>query len=482
IEDTVASIRLRVRHRDAYEEFEHNTKRDAADTAKAEHKQRKFARRRARREARSADRAKRAALHRTQLAEVEAQLAAVQLRREAEEQALRDGWAARSRRLWERLEQGIALDEEKERARLEEERKKREEEERKRQEEEEKRRQEEERQRAEEEERQRQREREEEEARVKLEEERRREEEERAEAAQRRMLGASTAFEDWKRARDTLRSLKAGPMKTVKSDKALKSEWSAARRQITPKIGQLTNDPQSIARISQEIMDIVNPAAHPPAVYIALLSSLSKTILLQAETEVTAEKRSAAPLAQVAANLLSVLNGFADVFWAKLCQRTGGWPVPFAVPDTDSDGTPFDDAGRAKALGERGEALGEHMTRVTGLLRVYFHILCAPVARPLEPAFRLPRFWTYFARMLRDARLLESPVAPQVLHAALDVGGMEARDVWGAQWVKMLAVLYEGVTTGLHGSKERLIGGQSSEGIAARVRCQLEIERIMGTY
>ena len=38
-------------------------------------------------------------------------------------------------------------------------------------------------------------------------------------------------------------------MKTVKGDKALKVQWSAIRRQITPKIGQLTQDPATIMRI-----------------------------------------------------------------------------------------------------------------------------------------------------------------------------------------------------------------------------------------
>src|SRR6202035_6113417 len=38
-------------------------------------------------------------------------------------------------------------------------------------------------------------------------------------------------------------------MKLVKSQKELKATWSTLRRQITPKIGQLTNDPQEITRI-----------------------------------------------------------------------------------------------------------------------------------------------------------------------------------------------------------------------------------------
>ncbi len=38
-------------------------------------------------------------------------------------------------------------------------------------------------------------------------------------------------------------------MKYMKGDKALKSEWSKLRRQIVPKIGQLTNDAQAIHKI-----------------------------------------------------------------------------------------------------------------------------------------------------------------------------------------------------------------------------------------
>lgn len=38
-------------------------------------------------------------------------------------------------------------------------------------------------------------------------------------------------------------------MKFVKADKTLKSEWSKLRRQIVPKIGQLTNDAQAISQI-----------------------------------------------------------------------------------------------------------------------------------------------------------------------------------------------------------------------------------------
>ena len=169
---------------------------------------------------------------------------------------------------------------------------------------------------------------------------------------------------------------------------------------------------------SHEIVNIIRPVnPHPEPVYIALLSSLAKAILLQAETEVTAEKKSAIPLAQVTTNLLMALQGFADIFWAKLCQRAGGWPVPVVVPAKDVDGSPFTEETRRKALGycDAEETLADYTSRISGSMRVYFHILTTPVDQPLDPIMRLPRCWTFFSRMLKDPNMLESPVAPQVL-------------------------------------------------------------------
>ena len=66
--------------------------------------------------------------------------------------------------------------------------------------------------------------------------------------------------------------------------------------------------------------------------------------------------------------------------------------------------------------------------------------------------------------------------------AALDIMGTDAKDIWGVQWIKVLALIYQGVTEGLpKGSNDEklLIGGQSPEGKSARMRVFLQVERIM---
>lgn len=63
--------------------------------------------------------------------------------------------------------------------------------------------------------------------------------------------------------------------------------------------------------------------------------------------------------------------------------------------------------------------------------------------------------------------------------AALEVGGADALKYWGHQWAKLLGLIYESATAGIPGHDGRLIGGKSGEGTAARVRVQLEVERLL---
>ena len=134
----------------------------------------------------------------------------------------------------------------------------------------------------------------------------------------------------------------------------------------------------------------------------------------------TAEKRSAGPLAQLTANMLWNLEHFPEVFWAKLVQRTGGWPVPSRIPLRDVDGNGFTPPDRRKVAGWRKEdgqeeSTGEHMNRIAGIMRVYTTILFAQTPKPLDTLYRLPRYWTWFARILSEPVLLQSPVAAEVI-------------------------------------------------------------------
>ncbi|KAJ7069482.1 GLE1-like protein-domain-containing protein [Mycena amicta] len=501
VEETIAAIRLRTRHHDPYEEWEKQTRKDAFRVARKDHATMQVKLLNERDKAHTEEEHRLAAIHARQLAEVEGLLSSLKIQQQREEDSLKRGWQERDRALWARIDAGIKVEEDKVRVKLDAERKVLEEQESKIREEEARKKAEEDRKRREEEETKRAAE---EKERLRVEEEKRKQEDERrqaqdeqdkaarlaAEADGRKAIGITTAEDDWRMARSILLTIKADTMKPIKADKARRSVWGDYRRKITPKIGQLTNDSSAIRDITTFIQSQImlpNPP-HPPMLYTGLCSSLAKAILLQAETEVTAEKKAAIPLAQMTSSLLETLPFFPDVLFAKLSQRCGTWAIPCTLPANDITGQPWkDDEERAKVLGYRRsveenvprEPVGEYMQRVAGCMRVYFAVLRIPPSsgRPMHPMFQMPRLWVWFARLLGSERMLESPVAAQLMYTALDVVGSHALQVWGHQWVKMLELVYSGATIGF--ADKKLVGGPSPEGIAARSRLKMEIERIM---
>lgn len=224
-----------------------------------------------------------------EIEELNRRLNAIEIKKDTDDKRIREAWSERNRRLWQRIEGAIKAEEEKERARLEAERRVREEEEKKRRAEEEKKRQEEEKKRREEEERRKKeveeklkKEMEEAERREQQERDRVKKEQEKGASKMRGQLGMENAEELWKSGLRTLRvcycvdvgfiflltavsqQLKTSTMRHIKGPKPpdpepagyrappappVKKLWSAQRRKITPKVGQLTDDPNEIARI-----------------------------------------------------------------------------------------------------------------------------------------------------------------------------------------------------------------------------------------
>ncbi|KAG7091875.1 hypothetical protein E1B28_008276 [Marasmius oreades] len=500
IEETISAIRLRARHYDPYEEWEKETRKESLRVARKEHatSQSKLHTSQATRHTQETERL--AFLLTRQETDVNNFLEKFRFQQQQQEAKLREQWDVRNKFLWDRVEKGIKLDQDKAHAKWDEERRKKEAEEKRRKEEEERVRREEVQRRLEEEKKKQE---EEEELKRKEEERQRKEEEERkeredreqreketkerterlkTEESARKQARMTTPEEDWLTARQHLHIAKSQGTRVVKNDPGMKPRYLAGRRQIVPKIGQVTNDPESIARVSAQLVQILLPT-HGSPVYNALLSALAKCFILQAETEVTAEKRSVEPLAKVAFNCLDALQGFPEVFFAKIVQRVGGWAIPIyarSLPPMDHDGRVWKDVQeRKKVIGYReGESESEYSDRVMGVMRLYFATLkVVPRERPLSGMWRMTRAWVWMARAVGEREVLESPIGAGVLHVVLETLGSDAKQIWGVQFVKLLALLYQGSTKGLENGK--LLGGDSPEGIGARSRVRLEIESIM---
>lgn len=149
---------------------------------------------------------------------------------------------------------------------------------------------------------------------------------------------------------------------------------------------------------------------YPPGseIYAAALYTLSKAVLLQAEQEVTAKLDTAAPLSRVCVNLLT-LPGFAQVLWARLVARSGGWIIAKYIEK--QPGQSVKEFQKLNGILNEDETQLDRQTRITGLIQLYFAICTAKTAAPLPMEFRPQRIWNFFARILGDKRLMRQTMS-----------------------------------------------------------------------
>ncbi|CCO37657.1 Nucleoporin gle1 AltName: Full=Nuclear pore protein gle1 [Rhizoctonia solani AG-1 IB] len=292
-----------------------------------------------------------------------------------------------------------------------------------------------------------------------------------------------SAMQEWENAWTKRAALKK-LTRAVEENAELKSVAGRSRRKLRTRVGQVTNSQSELDKLADAIHDIISPSSpHPAPMYTALLSAFSKYLLLQAETEVTAKLPTAYSLARLVWPV--VARGHTrlrEIFWARFVGRTGGWGV--AVHITRKPG--MSDTEWRKLVGRELEGknnpddkpptletTSQYTDRMVGQLALYAALLqTSPLPAQIQlesvpPPFRLPKLWTWLARVLNSPELLSSPSAPQCLSAVLEVAGDRLSETYGAQFTKLMKAVGEVVAKG--------VGGEGETG--ARVRLGLMVER-----
>lgn len=156
--------------------------------------------------------------------------------------------------------------------------------------------------------------------------------------------------------------------------------------------------------------------------HYALLASFAKAVIAQAETEVTAHKAQAKPLARVAVSLIIAYPALGDIFWARLIARAGCWMAGIepSLLENEQMSTLTDKEKRKRWGAREQEGLEEKMTRLSGVLRLYFHMLFVSMntstTSPLPPPFRPGRYWLYMSQLLNNASMLGRAVAAEIIY------------------------------------------------------------------
>ncbi|SJX61390.1 related to GLE1-RNA export mediator [Sporisorium reilianum f. sp. reilianum] len=264
-----------------------------------------------------------------------------------------------------------------------------------------------------------------------------------------------------------IRHIKTNVLPTISSNPDLRKQCFAAKRQITPKVGQLTNSRQEITRITQAIAGVLDATKQATAsgggdVYTWILNHLSKCLIRQAEQEVAAKQDTAYPLARVVVWL--VLLGhveLADVLMARLCKK-----CPWVVPVWPGRTKDMDEAAYRKVMGYKSadETTENYSNRMNGITAFYFGILqTVPTAPPGASALEIDKIplhlrsttlWRWSVRALTPSTskvaFLDHPMCPSIWSVFVEIAGSYALKVYGKQMRKLFALL---LTQGVQGKK-----------------------------
>ncbi|PWN47962.1 GLE1-domain-containing protein [Violaceomyces palustris] len=415
-------------------------------------------------------------LHQEELEEVRKLLSSLDMRRQEEEKNEKQAFEQRNRALWQAIDASILAAEREAQAmaaaeaeKLAAARRQQEEAERKAKEE----RQAEERRI--EEEKAEQKRREEQERKARQEEEERLAKEEKEQSMGGPAGIRKQAQADYERWMSKIKDIKQNVLPVVSQNPELRKQCFAAKRQITPKIGQLTNSRQEVARITTAVGSVLTAARNASSssgeIYIWILNHLSKCLIRQAEQEVAVKQDTAYPLARVVVWLL--LEGhseLAEVLMARLTKKCpwilGFWPVKQPGQEEET---------YRKALGHAGkdESNEQYGTRMCGIFAFYVAILQTKPTPPpssssvdvekVPVALRPCSLWTWQVRAISPP-MERHPLTPALFSTFLEVAGNRCLAIYGRQTSKLWRMV---LVEGLRGKKAGFVNLEANSGSKA---------------
>ncbi|KAH8917430.1 GLE1-domain-containing protein [Atractiella rhizophila] len=269
--------------------------------------------------------------------------------------------------------------------------------------------------------------------------------------------------------RKTMDAVKRDVLAAVKQDPALLKACQQAKREMRPKIGQLTNSAQQIARITKLLHDLLESSkTFNSNVYIFCLNTLSKLLINQVNVEAKTEALVAYPLAKVVIGLLLLGHvELGNVLMARLNKKCF-WICGY-FPKKPSA---MEDAVYSKMLGQvEGEDKLEYQLRMASFVTFYAAIcqtlpahvpipnLPPSAAANVPPHFRPSAAWKFIVNSIDKPMSAYSPTA-LLLHSMLETAGTTLMEVYGRQFQKLLELLF---VEGLEGGKSEFPA--SSQGL-----------------
>ncbi|KAJ9098628.1 hypothetical protein QFC21_004275 [Naganishia friedmannii] len=311
---------------------------------------------------------------------------------------------------------------------------------------------------------------------------------------------------EWQKWREVMGTVKAQVIEKVKQDDGVRRGLRRSKNTITMRLGQVVNTRESIVKITEDLDQHLcsqlptrpTPAApfafssQLPIPYLYLLSHISKSLIKQAESEISAKPEAAYPLAKVVIGLLlrghQALN---DILFARLVKKCC-WVIPYFPPKQPEQ----TDAEYRKSIGQKDVAGTEdsvqYNQRMAAILTVYLAICSADIPTIVEslndkptaitqleqliaPEFRITACWSWLA-MMGKAPLPNLDPAPKLVSTAFEMVGQDMIRAFGMEQMRKMAQAY--MDDGLGGKDDSVPsqGVLANRNVAARAQLRLLLE------
>ncbi|WFD33294.1 Nuclear pore complex nucleoporin component [Malassezia cuniculi] len=293
---------------------------------------------------------------------------------------------------------------------------------------------------------------------------------------------AKAEYDEWTR---EMTRIKQDILPKIRENPDMRKRAFAAKRAITPKIGQLTNSASEITRITDAIDQVLREARNEGEImYTWALNHLAKCLIRQAEQEVAAKQDTAFPLARVALGLVLLGHDIGTVLMARLVKKCP-WVLGYVPP---RDGLAEDAYRRKLGFKTSDETSQLYASRMSGICALYFAVLQSSISEtvrtiktsetPETLAGRVPeslrpsRMWTWQVRSMTPPHT-QQPLVPALWCTFAEVAGPASLTRYGKQAAKLWRLLLGGVREHKLGPS----GGPEHDAVhAALVKLQLVLE------
>ncbi|ORX97920.1 GLE1-domain-containing protein [Basidiobolus meristosporus CBS 931.73] len=288
--------------------------------------------------------------------------------------------------------------------------------------------------------------------------------EEQAKKLQEAKFASPKAVEMADKYRNMLQEINQQLKPKIQGNKEVKNYCFTAKRSIRPKMGQLVNTPEDVTRITNELNNIfIDAKQKSPEVYRWIMNLAAKSVIDQAETEVTVKQSTAYPLARVCVNLINTHPEFLDLLLVRLIKH-----CPYVIPQyigkkaSQSKEDYLKLIGFKKKDGDEWETEVQYNERMGGILSLYSAIVQTSPENFQNP-YGIANGWTWLARIVN---LPPRPITPILINIFLEVAGPVFLQVYQGQAHKLLQLIIQSYLPLL-----------SKESVAANTRLTSFLER-----